>query len=267
MAIIYISYIVLIIFNMLKKTVDIILPVYNSKKYILTTINSIIRQTCKSWNLIIIDDCSNDGTYEILKRIKKKFSKNNKIFLYRQNINQGQAEARNLGLKKSKSIFIAFIDSDDIWKKNKLTNQIAFMKANNYNFTYSDYISVKDKKKKKLIRAPNSYDYNSFVRNTSIATSTIIIKRSSINNICFPSEKLCEDFYFKCLILKKTKAYKCSSIYSYYRIRNNSLQNNRVKVLYAVWKINKSLNKMNFLSNLLSVLFITYNSLKKYGLR
>jgi teichuronic acid biosynthesis glycosyltransferase TuaG len=133
---------------MLKKTVDIILPVYNSKKYILTTINSIIRQNYNSWNLIIIDDCSTDGTYEILKRIQKKYSKDNKIFLYRQNINKGQAEARNLGLKKSKSIFIAFIDSDDIWKKNKLTNQIAFMKDNNYNFTYSDYISVKDKKKK-----------------------------------------------------------------------------------------------------------------------
>ena len=65
MAIIYISYIVLIIFSMLKKTVDIILPVYNSKKYILTTINSVIRQNYNSWNLIIIDDCSNDGTYEI----------------------------------------------------------------------------------------------------------------------------------------------------------------------------------------------------------
>jgi len=252
---------------MLKKTVDIIVPVYNSKKYIIATINSILRQSYKSWNLIIIDDCSNDGTYEILKSIQRKYNKDNKIFLYKQNINRGQGEARNFGLHKSKSTFLAFIDSDDVWEKNKLKNQIEFMWKNNYNFTYSDYISVKDKKKHKLIRVPNSYDYNSFVRNTSIATSTMIIKRSYINNICFPSEKLCEDFYFKCLILKKTKAYKCPSVYSYYRIRNNSLQNNRVKVLYAVWKINKSLNKMNFLSNLLSVLFITYNSLKKYGLR
>ena len=119
MVIIYITYIMLIIFIMLKKTVDIILPVYNSKKYILTTINSIIRQSFKSWNLIIIDDCSDDGTFEILKNIQKKYNKYNKIFLYRQNINLGQAEARNLGLKKSKSIFIAFIDSDNIWKKNR----------------------------------------------------------------------------------------------------------------------------------------------------
>jgi teichuronic acid biosynthesis glycosyltransferase TuaG len=251
---------------MLKKTVDIILPVYNSKKYILTTINSIIRQNYNSWNLIIIDDCSNDGTYEILKRIQKKYSKDNKIFLYRQNINKGQAEARNLALKKSKSIFIAFIDSDDIWKKNKLTNQIAFMKDNNYNFTYSDYISIKNNSKR-IVKVPDNYNYNSFIKNTSIATSTMIIKRNFIKNISFPYKRLCEDFYFKCLILKKTKAYKCSLVHSYYRIRNDSLQNSRIKVLFAVWDINKNLNKMNFFSNLLSVFFITYNSLKKYGLR
>jgi glycosyltransferase involved in cell wall biosynthesis len=133
---------------MLKKTVDIIVPVYNSKKYIIATINSILRQSYKSWNLIIIDDCSNDGTYEILKSVQRKYNKDNKIFLYRQNINRGQGEARNFGLNKSKSTFLAFIDSDDVWEKNKLSNQIEFMRKNNYNFTYSDYISVKDKKKK-----------------------------------------------------------------------------------------------------------------------
>lgn len=266
MVIIYITYILLNIFNMLKKTVDIILPVYNSKKYIVSTIYSIIRQSFKSWNLIIIDDCSNDGTYKILEHIQKKYNKENKIFLYRQNINRGQAEARNLGLKKSKSIFVAFIDSDDLWEKNKLIKQIRFMKDNNYKFTYSDYISFKNNNKKKVM-VPDNYDYNSFIRNTSIATSTMIIKRNFINNVTFPPIRLCEDFYFKCLILKKTKAYKCSLVYSYYRIRNNSLQNNRMKVLFAVWSINKNLNKMNFFSNLLSVFFITYNSLKKYGLR
>jgi teichuronic acid biosynthesis glycosyltransferase TuaG len=106
---------------MLKKKVDIIVPVYNSKKYIIATINSILRQSYKSWNLIIIDDFSNDGTYEILKSIQRKYNKDNKIFLYRQNINRGQGEARNFGLNKSKSTFLAFIDSDDVWEKNKMS--------------------------------------------------------------------------------------------------------------------------------------------------
>lgn len=252
---------------MLKKTVDIILPVYNSKKYILTTINSIIRQSFKSWNLIIIDDCSDDGSYEILKNIQKKYKKRNKIFLYRHNTNQGQAAARNLGLVKSKSTFIAFVDSDDFWAKNKLRNQIKFMKNHNYNFTYSDYITIKNNNKKK-VRVPASYDYKSFTRNTSIATSTMIIKKNFINKkIFFPSQRLCEDFYFKCLILKRTNAYKCPSVYSYYTLRSDSLQNERMKALFAVWNINKNLNRMNFFSNIQSVFFIIYNSLKKYGIR
>jgi glycosyltransferase involved in cell wall biosynthesis len=88
---------------MVKNKVDIILPVYNSKKYILTTINSIIKQNYKYWNLIIVDDCSDDGTYEILAKLKKKYSNNKKIFLYRNSKNKGQAFARNLALNKTRS--------------------------------------------------------------------------------------------------------------------------------------------------------------------
>jgi len=251
---------------MIKKNVDIILPVYNSKKYILNTINSIIKQSYKSWNLIIIDDFSNDGTYEILKDFKKKHSNNNKIFLYQTIKNKGQAFARNLGLKITKSTFVAFIDSDDIWEKDKLKYQIKFMLSNEYNFTYTDYKTVKNYKKK-IIKVSNNYDYKSFVKDTSIATSTMIIKKNVLNNIFFPSLRLCEDFYFKCKILKKVKAYKCPNIYSLYTIRNNSLQNNRIKALLAVWTINKNLNKMNFIDNIISLFFISLNSFRKYGFR
>jgi len=252
---------------MKKKNVDIILPVYNSKKYILNTINSIIKQSYKFWNLIIIDDFSNDDTYEILKDFKKKyFNTNSKIFLYRTSRNKGQSFARNLGLKKSRSEFVAFIDSDDLWERDKLKYQLQFMLRNKYNFTYTDYKTVKNSKKK-IIKVSNNYDYKSFIKDTSIATSTMIIKKKIINNIFFPSLRLCEDFYFKCRILKKVKAYKCPHIYSFYKIRNNSLQNDRLKVLLAVWNINKNLNKMNFIDNIISIFFISLNSLKKYGFR
>ena len=76
-----------------------------------------------------------------------------------------------------------------------------------------------------------------------------------------------EDFYFKSQILKKIAAYKCPGIYSYYRLRNNSLQNNRIKVLLSVWNINRNLNNMNFIDNFISIFLISYNSLKKYGFR
>lgn len=251
---------------MVKNKVDIILPVYNSKKYILTTINSIIKQNYKYWNLIIVDDCSDDGTYEILKKLKKKYSDNKKIFLYRNSKNKGQAFARNLALKKKRSTLVAFIDSDDYWDKNKLKYQIEYMLNNKYDFTYTDYKSIK-KNKIQIIHTPNSFNYRNFVKNTSIATSTIIIKRNVIKNIFFRSLRLCEDFYFKCQILKKIPAYKCPGIYSYYRLRNNSLQNNRIKVLLSVWNINRNFNNMNFIDNFISIFLISYNSLKKYGFR
>ena len=95
----------------------------------------------------------------------------------------------------------------------------------------------------------------------------MIIKRNIIKNIYFPPLRLCEDFYFKCRILKKTRAYNCKAVFSYYRIRKDSLQNERRKVLFAVWNINKNLNKMNFINNLISIFCISYNSLKKYGFR
>jgi len=251
---------------MKKKKIDIILPVYNSKKYISETINSILKQTYKDWNLIIIDDCSNDGTYKILEDFKNKHQNTDKVFLYRNIKNKGQGCARNIGLKKSRSDYVAFIDSDDTWEKNKLKYQIKYMLDNKYNFTFTDYQSVKGNKKK-IIRNPDYYNYNNFIRNTSIATSTMIIKRNIIKNISFPRLRLCEDFYFKCRILKQTRAYNCKAVFSYYRIRKDSLQNERRKVLFAVWNINKNLNKMNFINNLISIFCISYNSLKKYGFR
>ena len=250
------------------KNVDIILPVYNSKKYILKTVNSIVNQNYKCWNLIIIDDCSNDGTFEILNNFKKNYFNNkNKIYLYRNNTNKGQAYSRNLALKKSKSQFIAFIDSDDYWEKNKLKKQIKFMLDNNFNFTYTDYKSIKKNNRTKIIQSNDYYDYNKFIRNTTIGTSTIIVKKNIIKNIYFPPLRLCEDFYFKCQILKRTNAYKCPNVFSYYRIRSNSLQSNRLKIFLAIWNINKNLNKMNFIKNLISIFFISYNSFKKYGFR
>jgi teichuronic acid biosynthesis glycosyltransferase TuaG len=246
--------------------IDIILPVYNSKSFIFHTINSIIRQTYKNWKLIIVDDKSNDGTRELIEKFIRSSKHKRKFLFIKNDKNIGQGLARNVALKKTDSKYVAFIDSDDIWEKNKLKKQINFMIDNQYDFTYTDYISIK-KKKKKIITTPNYYNYTSFINNSSIATSTMILKKKILNNIFFPPLRLCEDYYFKCKILRKSISYKCPKVYSFYRLRNNSLQSSRMKVLLAVWNINKKLNKMRFIDNLISIFLISYNSLKKYGFR
>jgi teichuronic acid biosynthesis glycosyltransferase TuaG len=247
--------------------VDIIIPVYNSQKFITKTIKSVFRQTYKNWKLIIIDDASIDNTIKLVEKICKKVKKRRKITILKNNINKGQAFSRNRGLKHSKSEFVTFLDSDDFWDKNKLKNQIKFMLSNNYDFTYTDYKIIKNNKIKK-ITVPDCYNFKKFIHNSSINTCTMILKKKIIKNIYFKNLRFSEDYFFKCQILRKGYiAYKCPGSYAYYLLRKNSLQSNRLSVFFSLWAINKNLNKMNFLQNINSIFFIIVNSLKKYGFR
>ena len=247
--------------------VDIIIPVYNSQKYISKTIKSVFRQTYKNWKLIIIDDASTDDTKKILEEIYKKIKYGRKIAILKNNINKGQALSRNRGLKYSKSKFVTFLDSDDFWDKNKLKNQIKFMLSNNYDFTYTDYKIIKNNQIKK-ITVPDFYDYKKFIHNSSINTCSMVLKKKIIKNIYFKNFRFSEDYFFKCQILKKGHiAYKCPRSYAYYLLRKDSLQSNRLSVFFSLWIINKNFNKLNFFKNVTSIFFIIINSLKKYGFR
>jgi len=249
----------------MQNKVAIILPNYNSHNFIKTTINSITKQSYRNWELFIVDDCSEKKTIKILKN----FNKNKKINLIFLKKNKGAGYCRNLAIKKSKSKYIAFIDSDDLWHKNKLKLQIKFMQKKNYDLTYTHYNTFSFKSSKvKNIKVPNKFNFNSFIKNTSIATSSMVIKRSAANGIKFSNSKICEDYYYKCQLLKKIGfAYRCPGYLTQYQIRKNSLQSNRIRSLYWMWKINNKLNNFNTLRNLISIFLISINSIKKYGLR
>ena len=247
--------------NKKENKIDIILPNFNSSGYIKETIKSIIDQTFKNWKLIIVDDCSDKKTRTLLK----KFSKNKRIKIYWLKKNKGAGYCRNYAIKKSKSPYLAFIDSDDIWKKDKLETQLRFMENNNYLFTYTNYETFG--KKIKFISPAKEYDFKKFVNDTSICTSTMIIKKNILKNIKFINSEICEDYFFKCKVLNICNAYCLDDFLTKYRIRNNSLQSSSLKNFYWIWKINKEYNKFNFVENFLSLLFISLNSLKKYGFK
>ena len=129
-----------------KKTeIDIILPNFNSYEFIDKAVQSVLKQDFKNWKLIIVDDFSNIETKNILKKISKM--KNIKVYFL--NKNRGAGFCRNFAIKKSNSPYIAFIDSDDTWKKDKLKKQISFMKNNDFLFSYTDYKTF-DRKKRKV---------------------------------------------------------------------------------------------------------------------
>ena len=247
--------------------VTIIIPNYNKDEYLNDCIESVLNQLYKDWQLIVIDDASTDKSRSILSNFKNI----SRLSIINLKKNKGPAFCRNLGIRLSKTKYIAFLDSDDFWNKNKLKDQLEFMKKNNISMSFTDYFIFKDKDKNNIIRTTNlkkEFDYNSFIKNTSINTSTLILKNNIIGSTKFKNLRLLEDYIFKCELLKKgIVAHKLNKSYSAYRITSKARSSNKFKNLLYLWKVNKEFNKLNFFKNLTSIISIATNSIKKCGFK
>ena len=183
-----------------KKTlVDIILPNYNKAEFLEEAINSVINQTYKNWHLYIVDDHSNDNSVKIIDKFLNLVNVT-VIKLYK---NKGPSFCRNYAMRISKSKYISFIDSDDGWLSDKLEKQIYFMEKHNLSFTYTDYTpffeSFGKKKFKKRTFLKDHFNYRTFINNSSINTTTMIIARSILSSHRFRKIKLLEDIFIKYL--------------------------------------------------------------------
>ena len=248
--------------------VDVILPNYNKEKFLEEAINSVIVQTYKNWHLYIIDDNSSDNSEEIID----KFSNLKNVTIIKLRKNKGPSFCRNYAMRISKSKYISFIDSDDNWLGNKLEKQISYMEKHNLNFTYTDYTpffeSFGKKKIKERTFLKDHFDYRTFIKNSSINTTTMIIARSILSSHRFRKIKLLEDYLFKCKLLKSNNiAIKLEEDLAFYRILDKSRSSQRLKNIYWLCHINKNYNKLNFFDNIISIFFISINSIKKYGIK
>lgn len=133
--------------------VSIIMPSYNTENFIGESINSVLNQTYKNWELIIVDDASTDSTDKVVEN----FLNDRRIHYIKNKENYGAALSRNFAIKQAKGKWIAFLDSDDIWKPQKLERQINFMVKNKYYFSYTNYIEIDENSKitGKMITGPN----------------------------------------------------------------------------------------------------------------
>lgn len=217
--------------------VSIIMPAYNAEKYIEEAIESVIEQTYETWELIVVDDASTDGTVAVVQECATKDSR---INLIRLSKNGGVANARNVAIENAKGRFLAFLDSDDLWVRQKLEKQIRFMQKNDYVFTYHAYASFEnDIKKCKVRKVPLKVDYNVYLRGNSTGSClTTIVDRNIIKNICMPNEKH-EDYICWLNILKEydITAYGMQECLGYYRIGKKSVSSNKLKSAWWHWKV------------------------------
>lgn len=232
--------------------VSIIVPVYNSEKFILDTINCIKKQTYNEWELIIVDDCSTDDSYKI---IKKEMNKDKRIKYYCQKENGGPALARNKGIDVAKGEFICFIDSDDLWDNNKLEKQIAFMEDNDCAFSYHSYEFADENcvpTGKKVI-AKDVLKYNEALKNNIISTITVMFNLTKIEKelIKMPNIKYVEDTATWWQILRNGYvAYGIPYIFSYYRRIPKSNSSNKLRTQKPLWYLYRKVEKLSFLKSL-----------------
>ncbi|MDC3031140.1 glycosyltransferase family 2 protein [Candidatus Pelagibacter sp.] len=241
--------------------ISIIVPYYKSEKYINKCINSVFNQSNKNYELIIVDDEHSENAKKILNKIKKK---NKKVNIFKTHIPQsGVSIARNIGIKKSKGKFIAFLDSDDFWKKQKLEKQIKFMKKFNLDLSYTFY---KDFNSKGIIRniESNNYSYNNLIKKCNIGTSSVILKKNL--NIKFKNLNTKEDYCLWLELFKKNIRVGCVKQYlMFHRIRKGSLSSNEFDKIISAFKIYNMYNKFNFILSIYFVFRLYKNAfIKKY---
>jgi glycosyltransferase involved in cell wall biosynthesis len=216
--------------------VSIITPLYNAEKYISNTIESVINQEYNNWELIIINDCSKDKGPEIIKNYQNQ---DKRIKIINLEKNSGAAVARNVGIENAKGNFIAFIDSDDIWEKTKLKEQISFMLDNNYNFSYTDYIQIDEKGNElRIIKTPKILTYKKQLLYNHIGTSTVIYNQKILGKIYMPKLRKRQDYAMWLRILKNhSKGYGLNKILTKYIIRRDSISSNKMNLIKYNWEM------------------------------
>lgn len=244
--------------------VSIITPAYNASCYLSDTIASVQAQTFSDWEMIIVDDCSKDNTYELACSFS---AKDKRIKVIKHEKNGGVAVARNTALDVAVGDFIAFLDSDDMWMPNKLEKQIALMEKNDYAFTYTVYQKFQTGTGQlgKVIRVPKKMTYKKIYGNTSIGCLTVIVNRKKVGEFHMPLIKHTEDnCTWQEILSRGYVAYRLNENLALYREGNSSLTNNKIKAAQKQWKTYREYYKFSVIKSSFYFICYTFNAIKKH---
>lgn len=228
--------------------VSVIMPNYNGEKFLSLAIDSVLSQTIKDWELIIIDDCSIDNSFKI---IDYYLQLDRRICLLKNDVNKGVAFSRNRGIQYASGRYIAFLDSDDIWLPNKLENQLKVFSNIDCKIVYSAYEIINESNEilGKVI-PPNKLDFNSLLKSNYIGNLTGVF-----DSRYFGKPKVLnmghEDYILWLDLLKNTEfAFGTSEVLARYRKKRNSVSSNKFRTIIWQWSIYRNHLKMDLFKSL-----------------
>lgn len=233
--------------------VSIITPMYKGAAFVGESIQSVISQSYRNWEMIIVDDCSPDdgaGINEV-----KKYTSDPRIKLIESKENRGSSGARNIALTEAKGRYIAFLDSDDIWHPDFLEKQMAFMSKHNAPLVFSSYRRIDENTKEELLRpfiVPAKVNYRSLLKTCPIFPSTAIYDTTKTPKVYF-NEKLgsMRDDYVYWLTMFKDIDYGYGNheVLVDYRMRKSSVTGNKSKVIRPQWNVLYNVEKLGLIAS------------------
>ena len=236
--------------------VSIIMPSYNTASFIEETIKSVLDQTYTNWELIIVDDCSADNTDEIVSC----YLKDERIHYLKNDMNSGAAISRNKALKEAKGRYIAFLDSDDLWKPEKLEKQLKFMKDNNYSFSYTNYCEIDEESKPNGVNVtgPKHITKRGMYNYCWPGCLTVMYDASVVGLIQIKDIRKNNDYAMWLKVICKSDCYLFNENLAMYRKRNGSISNHsyinlikwHFKLFYVVCDENYFTSIINTIRNL-----------------
>ncbi len=229
--------------------ISIIMNCKNGEKYLKHSLNSITKQSYKNWELIFFDNCSTDKSKEILMDFRKK--KKNKIKYFKSKKKLKLYHARNEAVKKAKGKYVCFLDTDDLWKKNKLLEQCNFMIKNNLSILCSNYIIYNMTNKKRYLRKkeklPSGKITQMLLDDYFIGILTVMIKKNILENNKFNKKfEIIGDYD---LFLKLSQKYSIFSInkpLAVYRFHKENISSSKIQLYIKEFKTWLKTNKKKF---------------------
>lgn len=213
--------------EMVDGLVSIIMPSWNTGRFIGESIQSVLNQTYKNWELIIVDDCSTDNTDEIVTSFDDE-----RIRYFRNDKNSGAALTRNKAMREARGEWIAFLDSDDLWMPEKLEKQLSFMKENGYTFSFTEYEKI-DEESKPLniyVSGPEKVNKHKMYNYDYIGQLTMIYNAKVFGLIQIKDIKKNNDYAIRLQLFRKKGAccYLLKENLAKYRIRKNSISHDKI---------------------------------------
>ena len=248
----------------IKGLVSVITPVYNCEKYLERTLNSVFSQTYKNIEIVLVDDQSTDNSVNIIKKFQNTHPE---IVYYLQPQNMGAGHARNKALELARGQYVAFLDSDDVWKSDKIEKQVNLLNDKNAGFCFTaiEMIDGEDKIIKGKRKVKEEIDYKFLLSNTMIPTSGVMVDRKIKGDFRMHIRRGGQDYATWLRLLRDgSKAYGINEALVGYRIDGESLSSNKLNSIKQIWEIQTQEERINKFSTFFHIVRWCWNSVRKY---